>query len=121
MTKEPKLTALATDSPDDFALRDRNPGIEQHHSQTPEHVDHAMDFRAMRYQRTALFRNDDPYAESDTSQASEGFLVRRTDSGAWEAQRVARNFSTLDRPGEWEPVPARLATAWEEAWQRRPR
>ena len=60
----------------------------------------------MRYRRTALFRNDDPWAESDTSQASQGFLVRRTDSGAWEAQLVTRNSVTLDTPGEWERVPS---------------
>jgi hypothetical protein len=119
--KDPKLTVHSTDSSNMLTLRDNNPGIEEHHSRAPEHVDHEVDFRAMRYRRTALFRNDDPWAESDTSQASQGFLVRRTDSGAWEAQLVTRNSVTLDTPGEWERVPQWLATAWEEAWRRRSR
>jgi len=104
-----------------LTLRDQNPSIEKDHSRVPEYVDHEMDFRAMQYQRTALFWNDDPWAESDTSQATQGFLVRRTDSGDWEAQLVTRNFSTLNTPGEWERVPLWLATVWEEAWRRQSR
>jgi hypothetical protein len=115
MSKDHKFTVHSTDNV--LTLCDQNPGIEEHHAQVPEYVDHEMDFRTMRYRRTAVFHNDDPWAESDTSQASQGFLVRRTDSGAWEAQLVTRNFVTLDTPGEWERVPPWLATAWEEAWR----
>lgn len=121
MPNDPKLIIHSTDGFNSLTLRDENPGIEAHHARTPEHVDHAVDFFAMRYVRTALFRNDDPWAESETSQASKGFLIRRTDAGAWQAQLVARNSVSLETPGEWEPVPQRLAVAWEAAWLHRSR
>lgn len=104
-----------------LTLRDQNPGTEKYHSQVPEYVDHEMDFRTMQYQRTAVFRNDEPWAESDYSQAAQGFLVRRTGSASWEMQLVTRNYVSCDTPGEWEQVPPWLATAWEEAWRHRSR
>jgi len=119
LPKDTKRTVHSTNNT--LTIRNQNPDIEEHHSRVPEYVDHEMDFRAMQYQRTALFWNDDPWAESDTSQATQGFRVRRTDSGDWEAQLVTRNFSTLNTPGEWERVPLWLATAWEEAWRMRSR
>jgi hypothetical protein len=118
LPKDPRITVHPADPAGMLTLRDENPGIEAHGSMAPEHVEHEMDFRAMRYQRTAVFRNDDPWAESATSQATQGFLVRRTGAGAWEAQLVTRNFSKLDSPGEWERVPRWLAEAWEKAWLR---
>jgi hypothetical protein len=121
LPNEPKLIFRSIDASNRLTLRDENPDIEVAPARTPAHVDHAVDFLAMRYLRTALFRNDDPWAESETSQTSEGFLIRRTDAHEWEAQRVARNSVALDIPGDWEPVAHWLATAIEEAWLRRSR
>jgi hypothetical protein len=101
-----------------LSFRRDDPGGEERADRLPEFVDHTLDLRAMRYRRTSLFRNEDPWAESDTSQMVREFLVRRTGNGAWEAQLVSRNHSALDTPGEWAPVSVQLAEAWEDGWQR---
>ena len=121
MPKDPKLTVHSTDSSNMLTPRDNNPGVESTHAGAGARRPRSGFSPRCGTGGPPCSANDDPWAESDTSQASQGFLVRRTDSGAWEAQLVTRNSVTLDTPGEWERVPQWLATAWEEAWRRRSR
>ena len=98
-------------------IRERSSAAETRDPSAPDHVEHELDFRESRYRRTEVYLNEDPWAESDTSRATEDFLVRRTGPGAWEIRLVARNGSTLDAPGEWEKGPQQLSDAWERGWQ----
>lgn len=107
-----------TDDPGVLSFRLDDPAEEEGSERLPVYVDHTVDFRAMRYRRTSVFRNDGPWAESETSQADREFLVRRPDTGGWEARLVSRNSSTLDNPGEWGQVSDLLNDAWEEGWKR---
>ncbi len=86
----------------------------------PEFVEHELDLRTMRYRRVENYRNDEIYAESDTSIATEDFEVRRGEHGNWQIKLVARNHEPLSsEEGEWQDVAAAFAPLWEEAWLHR--
>jgi len=104
--------------PPPWSFSDAEP-IGEAYSQ-PDRVDYEMDLSTWRYRLRAIFRNDDPFAESEISYARMEYEVRRSATGQWEIRLLGRNDSFLDHPEAWEAAPARFLNAWEQAWAERP-
>jgi len=85
----------------------------------PDRVDYELDLSTWRYRLRAIFRNDDPFAESEISYARMEYEVRRSATGQWEIRLLGRNDSFFDLPEAWEAAPARFLNAWEQAWAER--
>ena len=111
-------------SPRHWKLVDHDPApLPEFAPLVTQSITHEVDLETLRYDWTAGFINEDPWAESSSSQATRNYQLQRLETG-WRMRLIGRNHSTFDTPEAWEDVPAAFGAAWDrarETWQRRPR